>query len=66
MWKGPLQPASDFLWWNFIWISMWTSQRFNAQHCLVSMLEKWDNGGVSDAPTKDLSKSFECLLIAKL
>ena len=45
---------------------MWTSQRFNAQHRLVSMLEKWDNGGASDAPMKDLSKSFECLLIAKL
>ena len=44
---------------------------FNAQHCLVSMIEKWresvDSGG---ALMTDLSKAFDCLhhelLIAKL
>ena len=47
---------------------------FNAQHCLISITEKWkgsvDNGGTFDAPMTDLSKAFECLhhelLIAKL
>ena len=47
---------------------------FNAQHCLVSMIEKWkesvDNGGAFGALMTDLSKAFDCLhhelLIAKL
>ena len=47
---------------------------FNAQHCLVSMVEKWkeslDNGGVFDPLMTDFSKTFGCLhhglLIAKL
>ena len=47
---------------------------FNAQHCLVSMIEKWkesvDNGGVFGALMTDLSKAFNCLhyelLLAKL
>ena len=47
---------------------------FNAQHCLVNMMEEWrekvDNGGAFGAPMTDLSKAFDCfhdeLLIAKL
>ena len=47
---------------------------FNAQHCLVSMIEKWiksvDNGGTFGALMTDLSRAFDCLhhglLIAKL
>ena len=47
---------------------------FNAQHCLVTMIEKWkeseDNGGAFGALTTELSKAFDCLhrelLIAKL
>ena len=47
---------------------------FNAQHSLVSMIEKWkesvDSGGAFSALMSDLSKSFGCLhhdlLIAKL
>ena len=47
---------------------------FNAQHCQVSMIEKWkeslDNGGAFGALMTDLSKVFDCLhhelLIAKL
>ena len=47
---------------------------FNAQHCLVSMIEKWkesvDNGGAFGALMADLPKTFDCLhhgiLIAKL
>ena len=47
---------------------------FNAQHCLVSMIEKWkesvDSGEVFGALMTDLSKAFDCLhhelLIAKL
>ena len=47
---------------------------FNAQHCLVSTVEKWkkgvDNGLAFDALMTDLSKAFDCLhhelLIAKL
>ena len=47
---------------------------FNAEHCLVSMIQKWkesvDNGGVFGAIMTDLSKAFDCLhhelLIAKL
>ena len=35
---------------------------FNAQHCLVSMIEKWkktvDSGGAFDALMTDLSKEF--------
>ena len=47
---------------------------FNAQKCLVSMIEKWkesvDNGGAFGALMTDFSKAFNCLhhglLIAKL
>ena len=47
---------------------------YNAQHCLVSLIEKWkksvDNGGAFGALLTDLSKAFHCLphelLIAKL
>ena len=47
---------------------------FNAQHGLVSMIEKWkesvDSGGVFGALMTDLSKAFDCLhhelLVAKL
>ena len=47
---------------------------FGAQHCLVSMIEKWkesvDNGGAFGDLMTDLSKAFGCLhyglLIAKL
>ena len=47
---------------------------FNAQHCLVNMIEKWresvDSGGVFGALMTNLSKAFDCLhhelLIAKL
>ena len=49
-------------------------KKFNAQHCLVSMIEKWkkslDNDGMFVALMTDLSKVFDCLhhelLIAKL
>ena len=38
---------------------------FNAQHCLVSMIEKWkesvDSGGAFGALMTDLSKAFDCL-----
>ena len=47
---------------------------YNAQHCLLAMIEKWkkamDNGNVFGALLKDLSKAFGCLphdlIIAKL
>ena len=47
---------------------------FSAQHCLISLIEKWkksiDNGGAFGALITDLSKAFDCLshelLIAKL
>ena len=47
---------------------------YNAQHCLVSLIEKWkknvDNGGAFGVLLTDLSKTFDCLphelLIAKL
>ena len=47
---------------------------FNAQHCLLAMIEKWrktlDKGGEIGAVLTDLSKAFDCidhiLLIAKL
>ena len=47
---------------------------YNAQHCLISLIENWkksvDNGGAFDALLTDLSKAFVCLprelLIAKL
>ena len=49
-------------------------KRFNAQHCLIKMVEKWkesvDNGGRFGALIKDLSIAFDCLhhelLIGKL
>ena len=38
---------------------------FNAQRCLVSMIEKWkesvDNGGAFGSLMTDLSKAFDCL-----
>ena len=47
---------------------------FNAQHCLLTMVEKWrktlDEGGKTGTVLTDLSKAFDCidynLLIAKL
>ena len=47
---------------------------YNAQHCLIILIEKWeksvDNDGVFGALFTDLSKAFDCLshelLIAKL
>ena len=47
---------------------------FNAQHCLLVMIEKWrktlDKGGETGAVLVELSKAFDCidnnLLIAKL
>ena len=47
---------------------------YNAQHCLVKLIEKWkksaDNGGAFGALLTDLSKTFDCLphefLIVKL
>ena len=47
---------------------------FNAQHCLITMTEKWqrsvDGGGQAGALLTDLSKAFDCidheLLMAKL
>ena len=49
-------------------------KRYNAQHCLLAMIEKWKeaagNGNVFGALLTDLSKAFNCLLhdliIAKL
>ena len=38
---------------------------YNAQHCLVSLIEKWkksvDSGGAFGALRTDLSKTFDCL-----
>ena len=47
---------------------------YNAQHCLITLVEKWkksvDNSGAFGALLTDLSKAFDCLphelLIAKL
>ena len=47
---------------------------YNAQHCLMTLIEKWkksvDNGGAFGALFTDLSKAFDCLshelLIVKL
>ena len=47
---------------------------YNAQHCLITLIEKWkksvDNGGAFGGLLTDLSKAFDCLphelLIAKL
>ena len=49
-------------------------KRFNAQHCLIALIEKWkksaDSGGAFGALMTNLSKAFDCLshelLIAKL
>ena len=55
--------------------SQWGFRKgFNAQHCLLVMIEKWrktfDKGGETGAVLTDLSKAFDCidynLLIAKL
>ena len=53
---------------------MWIQEGHSAQHCLLSMLEKWksavDNKKMFGALLTDLSKAFDCLshdlLIAKL
>ena len=38
---------------------------YNAQHCLIALLEKWkqtvNNGGDFGALMADLSKAFDCL-----
>ena len=38
---------------------------FNAQHCLITMIEKWrrsvDAGGQVGALLTDLSKAFDCI-----
>ena len=52
----------------------WFIKGYNAQHCLLAMIEKWkkaaDNGKVFGALLTNLSKAFDCLLhdltIAKL
>ena len=49
-------------------------KRFNDQHCLINLLQKWrqslDQGLVFGALLTDLSKAFDCLshelLVAKL
>ena len=55
--------------------SQWGFRKgFNAQHCLLVMIEKWrktfDKGGETGAVLTDLSKAFDCidynLLIPKL
>ena len=55
-------------------INVGFAKDLNAQHCLVSMIEKWkesvDSGGAFGALMTDLSEAFDCLhhelLIAKL
>ena len=41
------------------------SKGFNAQHCLLEMIEKWrktlDGGGEMRAVLTDLSKAFDCV-----
>ena len=52
----------------------WFRKGYNAQHCLLAMIERWkkavDNGNVFGALLTDLSKAFVCLphnlIIAKL
>ena len=41
---------------------------YNAQHCLITLIEKWkksvDNGGALGALFTDLSKVFDCYLMS--
>ena len=66
-----IYPYFDMLFSKFQ-CSFWKG--FNAQHCLLAMIEKWrktlDKGEETGAVLTDLSKAFDCidhnLLIAKL
>ena len=69
-----LSKVYERLMYNQQQISVWVSERFNAQHCLLTMAEKWhktlDEGGETGTVLTDLSKAFDCndhnLLIANL